>query len=179
MKIIYEHGGIYLDTDVELLKPLFPMISKGIGFLGFQNEEEVNTGLGFAAPPYNSCVKEMMDLYRKRHFLKGNGEYDFTPCPVANTVALKRCGLYTGKKHCKGIQHLDALDVYPMTYFSPLNPDKMRLRISSETVAIHHYTASWYSVNQKKTANVLHWRTIYLSKNDVKKMEWNIKEKPQ
>lgn len=187
LKIIYEYGGIYLDTDVELLKPLFPMISKGIGFLGFQNEEEINTGLGFAAEPHNPCVEKMLDLYNKRHFITENGGYDFTPCPVANTVALKQCGLYTGSKHCKKIQHLDGLDVYPIAYFNPMNPDKMELKISSETVAIHHYMASWYSERKKKIAllkkivpsNILHWRTVYLSKMDIKKMERRIKKKLQ
>lgn len=187
LKIIYEQGGVYLDTDVELLKPLFPMISEGIGFLGFQNEEEVATGLGFAAPPYNSCVKEMLNLYNKRHFLTEKGRFDLIPCPVANTVALKQCGLKTGRKHCRKIQHLDGLDVYPIAYFNPINPDKMCLKIFSETVAVHYYTASWYSANHKKIAMlkkmipniILHWRTIFLAKKNIKEMECGIKEKPQ
>lgn len=154
LKIIYEQGGVYLDTDVELLKPLFPMISEGIGFLGFQNEEEVATGLGFAAPPHNSCVKEMMDLYRKRHFLKEKGRFDLTPCPVANTVALKQCGLKTGRKHCGEIQHLDGLDVYPIAYFNPINPDNMRLDILGKTVSIHHYAASWTGKKRRMLRNV-------------------------
>ena len=65
LKIIYDHGGIYLDTDVELLKPLTPFIQDGYGFIGFQNEEQVNTGLGFAAPQANCCVKQMLDAYTK------------------------------------------------------------------------------------------------------------------
>lgn len=154
LKILYEQGGVYLDTDVELLKPLFPMISKGIGFLGFQNEEEVNTGLGFAAPPHNSCVKEMMNLYRERHFLKEKGKFDLSPCPVANTVALKQCGLKTGRKFCREIQYLDGLDVYPITYFNPINPDNMRLVISQETVSIHHYAASWTGKKRRMLRNV-------------------------
>jgi hypothetical protein len=75
LKIIYEEGGIYLDTDVEVIKPLKPLISKGIGFIGFQNPYEATTGLGFAAAPHNPIVKAMLNIYDNRHFKYSDENY--------------------------------------------------------------------------------------------------------
>lgn len=179
LKIIYQYGGIYLDTDVELIEDLTPLINAGVGFLGFQNQEEVNTGLGFAAEPYNNCVKKMLDMYANRHFLLENGRVDQTPCPVINTVALKMCGLKTGRRASKTVQILDGIRVYPIDYFNPLNPDTMKLKITQNTVMIHHYSATWYDkkqVNRKKIKRIFpNWllkiRTIYISKKQICKME--------
>ena len=65
LKVIYDYGGIYLDTDVEVVKDLITLITNGVGYIGFQNSEEVNTGLGFAAAPHNLCIKSMLDISGK------------------------------------------------------------------------------------------------------------------
>ena len=65
LKVIYDYGGIYLDTDVEVVKDLITLITNGVGYIGFQNSEEVNTGLGFAAAPHNLCIKSMLDVSGK------------------------------------------------------------------------------------------------------------------
>lgn len=184
LKIIYENGGIYLDTDVELVKPLEPLIENGIGYIGFQNEEEVNTGLGFAAAPKNKCVKEMLYLYNNRPFLVQDDIYDTTPCPVANTVALKRCGLITGKSKCKEIQSLDGINVYPIIYFNPISEDLSKCKIKDTTFTIHHYAATWNNSSQKHIRRIkkiipnfiLELRTNYISRLDIKKMEEKLRE---
>lgn len=179
LKIIFENGGIYLDTDVEVLKDLSPLISDDIGFIGFQNQEEANTGLGFAAAPNNICIGKMLELYEKRHFNIGNEEYDLTPCPVVNTVALRMCGLKTGKINALRIQELSGLKVYPIEFFNPVDPDTMKCTITENTYTIHRYSASWTSSESKKMrklkkfipACILHKRTEYISKRDVKAYE--------
>lgn len=179
LKVIYECGGIYLDTDVEMVKPITPLVSTGIGFLGFQNAEEANTGLGFAAAPHNACVKKMLDIYELRNFEIGNETYDMTPCPVANTVALMGCGLKTGKSNATAIQHLEGLTVYPICYFNPINPDTMKMKRNEDTYLIHHYSASWSTDRQntlrkiKKIipAWILEMRTNHISRRQIKKMK--------
>lgn len=183
LKIIYEQGGIYLDTDVELLKSLSPLVSAGVGFLGFQNPEEVNTGLGFAALPYNNCVKSMLDIYEKRTFLKKDGSFDLTPCPVVNTVGLKMHGLKTGKEAIKEIQHLDGIDVYPIDFFNPMNVDTLKISITNNSYSVHRYAASWYSNKGKKRRKIkkiipsyiLNYRSCLISRRDIKIIEKNLK----
>lgn len=182
LKIIYDYGGIYLDTDVEVLKPLTPLISQGIGFVGFQNNEQVNTGLGFAAAPYNKCVRAMLDLYNDRHFVMATGKYDFTPCPIVNTIGLKKCGLKTEKKSAKYIQHLEGISVFPSFYFNPMNPDTLKICINENTYMVHHYAASWYDERKKirkKLKRILpDWllicRAQMISKRDMLRFERKI-----
>lgn len=56
LKILYEQGGIYMDTDVELLRPLDDLLAYP-AFFGFQHNNEVATGLGFGAEARSPVVK--------------------------------------------------------------------------------------------------------------------------
>ena len=149
LKVIYENGGVYLDTDVELLKDITPLIADGIGFIGFQNPIEVNTGLGFAAEPHNEAVKAMLDIYEKRQFVFSDGTYNITMCTTANTFGLIECGLKINQPWCASIQTLKGLRVYPEDYFNSLNYDTQKLKITPNTYMIHHYAATWVDNNQK------------------------------
>lgn len=178
LKVIYEYGGIYLDTDVEVVKDLTPLITNGIGYIGFQNSEEATTGLGFAAAPHNPCIKSMLDVYSQRRFILDNGEYNLTPCPAANTVGLMTCGLKIGSQASSTIQHLEGLDVYPGEYFNPLNADTKKLIRSDKTYTIHWYTASWFEASAKKKqilkklipASILEYRTKRIARRDIRKI---------
>ncbi|NME19166.1 glycosyltransferase family 32 protein [Megasphaera elsdenii] len=185
LKVIYDYGGIYLDTDVEVVKDLITLITNGVGYIGFQNSEEVNTGLGFAAAPHNLCIKSMLDIYSQRKFILDNGEYNLIPCPAANTVGLMKCGLKTGQKTSRTIQHLDGLDVYPEEYFNPLNADTKKLTISNKTYTIHWYTASWVRNSAKKKqilkkfipTSILEYRTNWIARRDIRKIFYEISYK--
>lgn len=187
LKIIYENGGIYLDTDVELIKPLEPLMRDAKAWIGFQNKEQVNTGLGFAAEQHNNCIGEMLKLYNNRHFRKANGDFDLLPCPVINTVALKKFGLNTGKSNCNYIQHLKDIDVYPICTFNPMNSNTKKLKITESTYSIHHYSASWINPKRKKIQLIkriipnmlLEYRTDYKARRDIYKFikEYNKTER--
>ena len=149
LKIIYEHGGIYLDTDVELLKDITPLIVDDIGYIGFENFMEVNTGLGFAAAPKNECVGKMLDVYTKQFFTQNGRDYEI-PCPATNTVALIEMGLLVDEKNRNKIQMLPGMKVYPISYFNPLDYDTGKMKISDNTYSIHHYAESWCTHNRWK-----------------------------
>lgn len=87
---VYEEGGIYLDTDVELLQGIDEILSYDAVF-AFETELNINTGMGFAAQAHHSAVGKMLECYRDLHFLKNNGKPDLLPCPKRNTDALKLC----------------------------------------------------------------------------------------
>jgi len=184
LKIIYEEGGIYLDTDVEVIKPLKPLISKGIGFIGFQNPYEATTGLGFAAAPHNPIVKAMLDIYDNRHFKYSDENYNRVPCPAANTVALTMCGMKTGKHESGKAQMLNGICVYPEEYFNPYNRDTGKLTITDHTYTIHHYSGSWSSSKSKKIARlkkfIPDWyllkRVERISKKDIEKIHRELDE---
>ena len=149
LKIMYDNGGVYLDTDVEMIRDITPLLCGGFGFIGFQNSLEVNTGLGFAAPQYCGAVKAMLDIYENRRFVLPDGTYGRTPCPSANTLGLMKCGLRTGEPRCRDIQTVDGMKVYPSEYFNPLDYDTHTLTVTTDTYLIHHYSSSWMNGRQK------------------------------
>ena len=179
LKIIYENGGIYLDTDVELVKDITPLVTDGVGFIGFQNPIEATTGLGFAAAPHNVVVKAMLDIYENRNFVRPDGTYNVIPCPAANTVGLIHCGLKVGKPWCNQVQVLQDMRVYPEEYFNPLDNDTQRLSITENTYTIHQYAATWlgkkYSLRKKIKQWIpnifLRWRTEKVAQKHLKEIE--------
>ena len=135
---LYTEGGIYMDTDVEVLKPLDQFLSHP-AFSGFENETSVPTGI-MAAEKGSLWAKDNLDLYEGKHFLK-DGEMDLT----TNVDTITR---YMVEKH--GLRRDNTLQdfpgwitLYPKEYFCPLNPITRKLEKTKNTVTIHHFMGSW------------------------------------
>lgn len=135
--IIYNQGGVYLDTDVELVKPIDELLRLE-AFAGFENNEYINTGLGFGAEQKHPAIQAMMK------------EYDYFPlyfdavagpkgCPVLNTEALVQLGL----KKDGQLQVIGGITVYPAQYFNPYDSITGELNKTDDTYSIHWYTGSW------------------------------------
>lgn len=139
LKTVYEHGGIYLDTDVELINNLDEFL-KHPAFFGYQNECFIATGLGFGAEKENAIVKCMLDDYENICFVGENGHLDLTPCTVRNTKAIERFlrGIDTSK-----ICFIPDAVLYPKEYFSPIDCKTLVMNKTEKTIAIHWFTASW------------------------------------
>ena len=134
--VLYEWGGVYFDTDVELLKPLDDLLENK-SFFGFENNQHVNTGLGFGAEKGNHLVKKMQEEYEP--YLSQNKT--FIGCPILNTQALVKMGLVlNGQK-----QELEGNTVYPVEYFNPYDDPTGRLNTTNNTYSIHWYAKSWMS----------------------------------
>lgn len=146
LQIVYENGGIYLDTDVELVKQLDELLSNK-AYFGFEGTEYINTGLGFGAEKGNSVIYEMMQDYMEISFLLKNGEYDVMPCPQRNTSVFIHHGLKQNGRN----QRLDGdILILSAEYFCPLDNATRILRKTSNTISIHHFEASWQSESQRK-----------------------------
>lgn len=138
--IVAEHGGLYFDTDVELVKSPDELLSKD-AFFGFENEAYVNTGLGFGSVSHGSVVEAMLAEYDTLL----DGKNDTIGCPKLNTKALVQLGLVQNGLEQK-VQ--DAV-IYPPVFFNPYDSATGELKRTSETVSIHWYAASWMSKRQK------------------------------
>ena len=146
LKIIYDNGGIYLDTDVELIKPIDDLIKDG-GFMGFDEKGIVATGLGFGAPKGSELIGEFLKDYDGIPFLLPDGSYDLTPCPDRNTASLKRLGMDMSDTH----QTFMGLTFLPQDYLCPMDYYTGVKTITENTYSIHHYSASWTSSVTKRT----------------------------
>ena len=97
LKVLYNEGGIYLDTDVELIKPLDNLIET-YGYMGFDDRGIPSTGLGFACEKGNELVGALLADYDYIPFVLPDGTYDLTPCPDRNVKTMVELGLDLEKK---------------------------------------------------------------------------------
>ncbi len=146
LDIIYNYGGIYLDTDVEVLKP-FDALLDNDAFLGFESGCSIAPGLIIAASPKHPAIKEMLDeIYGNRSFIRLDGTEDLTPNPELTTDFFINRGLV--KKDC--LQELKGVTIYPTEYFCPKNYKTGECRVTKNTYAIHYYQESWKTRKEKR-----------------------------
>ncbi len=146
LKVVYDHGGIYLDTDVQVLKSWNPLLDTG-SFFGFENAYHVNTGVGFGAEKGSMVLHDMLMDYADIPFLMPDGSYDTTPCPERNTATLLQYGLQPNGE----MQRLaENIMIYPKEYFCPLDYESGSGKKTANTYSIHHFSASWHNEEQRK-----------------------------
>ncbi len=146
LKSLYDYGGVYLDTDVELLRPLDPLMNQE-GFMGFQHDGLVATGLGVGVRRHHPLIKALLDDYRELAFLREDGSFNTTACPEINFPTLQRFGL---QKNDGTIQHLDGILFYPPEYFSPKDFQTGIVKKTPNTYSIHHYSSSWHTPTENR-----------------------------
>ena len=140
LDILYTYGGIYMDTDVKLLKTIDDLVEKG-NFMSFEKVGRVNTGVGFASEKGNKIVKENKEYYERHSFINKKGEFDPEICVKITTRILEKHGLdYTQNR----IQKIDDMIVYPSEYFSPKKMGTQKITLTNNTRGIHLYASSWY-----------------------------------
>lgn len=144
LDIIFHNGGIYFDTDVELIKPIDSLLNNG-SFVGTEVGGEIATGLGFAAEVHNVMVKAMLDEYADIKFSLGDGKFDLTPCPIRNTKAFEKHGY----KRTKDIEIIGGIRILPPEYLAPKNYLTRELNITTNTISIHHYDGAWMNRKSK------------------------------
>lgn len=142
--ILYHYGGIYFDTDVEVIKSMDDIVCRG-GFMGIEVDGEkgsypqVAPGLGLGIEASHPIYKAILDYYHDLHYLDDNG----TPVNVTvvkhNTRVLQNHGL----KPTNELQLVDGIWIYPKEFFNPLDDLTGRLKITKNTRSIHWYTRTW------------------------------------
>lgn len=137
--VVYENGGIYFDTDVELIRSPETLLNNS-AYFGFETDEFVATGLGFGAAAGNILVKEMIDDYIYS-FQNCNGDYQFIPCPKVNTKIFLKHGL----KQNGELQKVSEALILPIDYLNPYDDPTGRLNKTANTISIHWYAKSWMS----------------------------------
>ena len=143
LKALYEMGGVYLDTDQELRKPLDPFLHHR-AFAGFLNKYEVSAGV-IGAEPGHELIREMLQAYSDKVFLSEKGE-DLTPNTKGITGMLQERGLIIDDTY----QEIGQIAIYPQTYFCPTSCITVEHCISKDTVSVHHWAGSWHTEKGRK-----------------------------
>ncbi|MBS6375854.1 MAG: glycosyl transferase [Clostridium sp.] len=158
-KVLYEWGGIYFDTDVELIKPIYDILEQG-SFMGSEaspirkdGKEQIliNPGLGLASVPQLDIYEEILSHYNNIHFIDAQGIQDITTVVTRVTNIMVAHGYNTEKKEK---QRIGNIYVYPTDYFCPLNYYTGKLIITENTRSIHHYAETWHNLLEKKIENI-------------------------
>ena len=141
LRVIYENGGIYLDTDVQVIRSLDSLCKNG-AYMGIENTGLVATGLGFAAEAGHWFIKENMEYYEKLRDFR-----EVRSCPWITTELLTTYGYVKEKQN---IQHVAGLTIYPEEYLCPKNERTGITKITKNTYSIHQFDASWYEKSWKE-----------------------------
>lgn len=149
-KILYEQGGLYFDTDVEVIRPMDDIVRRG-AFMGFEinpclarPQGAVNPGLGLGATAGMPLYKSVLDYYAGLNFKNADGSYNMTDAVVNITT---RELISAGMKGNGGIQIVSGITIYPAEYFNPLDDAIGKLILTSNTYTIHWFTKTWMNTS--------------------------------
>ena len=134
---LYNYGGIYLDTDVEVFKSFDDLLDNE-SIWGFEQENYIATST-IGAKKGNKIIKEFLDLYKDKSFIKEDGSFDDLTNVAMVTEMLKNKGIELNGKY----QKIEGATFYPQTYFSPYDYINCRKFITEETYCMHHFYKSW------------------------------------
>lgn len=152
--IVYHQGGIYLDTDVELISSL-DMFLKYDFYAGFESVDFVSFGLGFGSIEGHLVLREILNYYDRLKFPDNDFGLSMVSCPRIQTDVLKKRGMVcNGENQVVGDCH-----IFSMEYFCPMSFRTGKMEITENTVSIHHFDMSWNSKGSKK-AKVAEWKLI-------------------
>lgn len=146
--ILYHHGGLYFDTDVEVIKSMEDIVEKG-NFMGIELEANpkeglppsINPGLGLGAVSGVKLYYDVLQYYADLHFLMEDGSLNQVTIVTHTTKVLLENGLKTSNE----IQKVDDIWIYPQDYFNPLDSTTGKLVKTKRTCSIHWYMNSWNS----------------------------------
>lgn len=165
--IIDKYGGIYLDTDVELIKSIDPLLNYK-GFAGFECSNHINFGLIFGAEPNNPIIKEIKDFYQDLNFTEDTLKNQTGP--IIQTDILIKHGL----KNDYTEQEIEGFHIFPTEYFCPMNYSQIFDNLTENTYSIHHFAATW--LNKKDRFNFMYNNFKTRLKFKIKKIiDWKNK----
>lgn len=145
---LVNYGGIYMDTDVEVLKSLDDIL-KYEAVSGFENEHSVPTGL-MGCKKNQELFKELLHEYNDIHFVRKDGTYDTT----TNVVRITNICLKYGLKLNNSFQVVNGFALFPKDYFCPKDYVTKKINLTKNTYTIHHFDGSWLSEEAKYTVDL-------------------------
>lgn len=139
LKVLYEYGGIYMDTDVEVVKPFDDLLKYNL-FVGLEAEDRIQTGI-FGAEIKNEFIKILLNDYQNRHFICGKNKYDLSTNVQFITQKLK---------DNYNIQLNNIYQIFgnnyvllPFDYLCCKNYLTGKICITKNSYTIHHFDGSW------------------------------------
>lgn len=134
---LYHEGGIYMDTDVEVIKPLDSLLAYD-AVSGFESDTQIPTGL-MASRDGHPLFKELLDEYNGIHFVRPNGTLDTTTNVIRISNTCRKYGLRLDNT----LQTVRGFTLLPKEYLCPIEHEGHKLHLTENTLCIHHFAGSW------------------------------------
>lgn len=143
--ILYQYGGVYFDTDVEVIKPMDDILANG-AFMGLESAGNIASGLGIAAESGMRIYKEIIDSYVQENFVNDDGSLNIKTVVIRVSDIFRQYGFTNDDK----LQCCSGVKIYPIDFFCPKSYSTGTLTITDNTRTIHHYDGSWQSIYTRK-----------------------------
>lgn len=139
LKVLYEYGGVYMDTDVEVIKPLDAFLNHP-AFSGFEDDQHIPTGI-IASEKGNKWIERQLKYYDNRNFILEDGKLDLTTNVTTITNITKQMcpDLILDNTY----KDLGTVVFYPKDYFCPISCVTKEMILTKNTHTIHHFSGSW------------------------------------
>lgn len=141
---LYHFGGIYLDADVEVLRSFNPLLIRK-EFVGEEASGDIEAAI-IGAEKGSLWIKECLDYYQNRPFIKSSGKFDIKPVPLLLN---------------KTILHYPEIEILPYYYFSPKDYNIQKIDVTSQTYCIHHFDGKWIKKGFKYKMKVFLHKFLY------------------
>lgn len=163
--VMCKYGGVYFDTDVEVVATMDDILVKG-PYLGMEKtlseDIAVNPGLGFAAKPGMEVLTCLLDMYSGLHFINEDGSLNQTTIVKHTTDILLPYGYIPEDR----MQQCAGFRIYPVEYFCPMDYRTGRLSKTVNTRTIHHYASTWHTWKDKW----IRLKRVFFSEAQIKKI---------
>lgn len=139
--ILYHYGGLYFDTDVQIIRPMDDVLARG-AFMGIEKSHislGINPGLGLATVPNTMVYETILNYYAHLHFVDTNGKQIPGTIVKHTTDVLTDLGFVCEDR----MQQISDVWIYPNDWFNPLDDATGRLAITNNTCSIHLYAKTW------------------------------------
>lgn len=139
---LYNYGGIYLDMDVEVLKPFDDLLDAD-ELICYESNRDVFEMATIGASKGANWIKDILDYYENRSFILPDGSLDTLPLPnIAKNALSSKYSLINYPSKSLDEKYLT---IYPSEYFSPKSYNNGKLQLTTNTYSIHHFEGSWIS----------------------------------
>ncbi|MBO4368158.1 MAG: hypothetical protein J5859_05560, partial [Clostridia bacterium] len=136
--LLRRYGGIYMDLDVEMLRPIDDLLYND-AYMSFESRDRIECGSGMGAGPGHPVIQEICESYENRPYLKADGTWDNSTCPVRYTQVIEKHGL----KKNGGFQQVEDITVYPFEVLTGKSFDTGIIYSTELSYTLHHHNGSW------------------------------------
>lgn len=165
LQALYNYGGIYFDTDIEVVENFDEFLEKDKNIFGFELEHKVMTGVMISMPKSN-IIKEFLNYYNNKKIINEFGNIELIPNTTIFTELLLKKGLILNNKE----QEFSDFIIYPIEFFTGFDLKNSCVLKTEDTKTIHHYNYSWSSPKLKLSVKLKRIFSKILGRNVYNKL---------